>query len=160
MASYVVMEPPARGSEDAVIVRDGFHIFAFILPVVWLLVHRLWIEALAVFAATLVIAAVGSYFATGTVATVASLALGVVVGLEGAALQLAALRRKGWRDWGVVEAERAIDAEIRYLTEVGTMEDDVARQPVNFHDNSAPGARRDQPVAGPALGLLAYPVKG
>ena len=54
MASYVVMEPPGASRNDAaagaVLVRDGFSFLAFLLPPLWLLWHRLWIEAALVFA--------------------------------------------------------------------------------------------------------------
>ena len=36
MASFVVMEPPVRDpAEKAVLVRDGFHFFGFLVPFVW-----------------------------------------------------------------------------------------------------------------------------
>ena len=48
MAAYVVMEKggaSARTAADAVFVRDGFHWVAFLVPAVWMLWHRLWLEA-------------------------------------------------------------------------------------------------------------------
>ena len=54
MAVYVVMEPPGASRNDAasgaVLVRDAFSVLAFLLPPLWLLWHRLWIEAALVFA--------------------------------------------------------------------------------------------------------------
>ena len=47
MASYVVMEPPEGGPEQAILVRDGFALLAFIMPFLWFLWHRMWLEALA-----------------------------------------------------------------------------------------------------------------
>ncbi|WP_421927920.1 DUF2628 domain-containing protein [Neoaquamicrobium sediminum] len=158
MASFVVMEPPGRAAEErAVIVRDGFHILAFLLPAIWLLVHRLWLETLAVVLAGLVIGLLGAWCGSGT-ASLASLMLALFVGLEGSALRVAALRRRGWREWGVVEAGDAREAEIRYLADIGhghgardTVSDAVPTAPVRTVQRPAP----TRPV--PALGMLGYP---
>ena len=155
MASYVVMEPPpdGRGHErQAVLVRDGFHFFAFLIPVLWLLFHRLWIEALFVFALTLALSGLGSLAGLGNAAPILSLLVSICIGLEGPALKLAALRRRGWRDGGVVEADNAGDAEIRYL--YATVSDENP-QPSAFVAVQPQAAPR-QP-SGPALGLFSYP---
>ena len=161
MASYVVMEPaPAAGGdgnrERAVLVRDGFHLLAFLVPAVWLLWHRLWIEALVVVAVSMALSGVGSVAGLGNAAPFLSLLVSLYVGLEGAAMRLAALRRRGWRERGVVEADSAADAEIRYLHETA----DEAGEPLA----ARPASLSAPPVAssratGPALGLFAYPGK-
>lgn len=162
MASYVVMEPPAaEGAEDrAVLVRDGFHFLAFVLPAVWLLFHRLWLEALAVVVVTAALSALGSVAGLGSAAPVLSLLVSVYVGLEGAALKLARYRRRGWREWGVVEAANAADAEIRYLAEAesgaGEPDDAPLLRPAAMPAVPSTAPRRE---AGPALGLFAYPGK-
>ncbi|MEO3997085.1 DUF2628 domain-containing protein [Mesorhizobium sp. CAU 1732] len=156
MASFVVMEPPARVEADAVIVRDGFHVFAFLIPFVWLLVHRLWIEALIALVVALALGFAGSY-AGFAAAPALSLLVSLYVGLEGASLKLAALRRRGWREWGVVEADNRTDAETRYIAEAyvdGTADDRPAPLPVL---SSASQLRQTVPAAGPALGLFSYP---
>ncbi len=158
MASFVVMEPPGRAAEErAVIVRDGFHILAFLLPAIWLLVYRLWLETLAVVVAGFVIGLLGAYWGSGT-ASIASLMLALFVGLEGSALRLAALRRRGWREWGVVEAGNSRDAEIRYLADIGPAQ--VARDAVSDALPPAPVMTTQRPAptrSGPALGMLGYP---
>lgn len=155
MASYIVMEPPSRGAENAVLVRDGFHILALVVPVVWLLYHRLWIEALAVLVVGALLGGVGSWFGLGATASAASLMLAIFVGLEGAAMKIAALRRRDWREWGVVEADNAGDAEIRYLSVQDDARAEVVPAPVQ-----AETARYGRLPEGPALGLLGYPAKG
>ncbi|MEO3387132.1 DUF2628 domain-containing protein [Mesorhizobium sp. CAU 1741] len=159
MASYVVMEPPARGSDEAVLVRDGFHFLAFLLPVVWLLFNRLWIETLAVVVAGMVLAAIGSFAGFGNVATIASLMLAVLVGLEASTLKIAALRRRGWREWGVVEANDGRDAEIRYLAGVDEEEPDE-RPEVPPQPATQTPTRHDARGSGPVLGMLGYPGRG
>lgn len=152
MASYVVMEPPRRSSEalaDARLVRDGFSLLAFLLPPLWLLWHRLWIEAALAFAAALLLTGLGEVAGFGLAGSLLSLLVSIYVGLEGSALRLAAYRRRGWREWGVVEADTASDAEMRYLSEADFTETEPVITP-------SPQALRPRPV-GPALGLLHYP---
>ena len=154
MASYVVMEPSRGGEERAVLVRDGFHFLAFLLPAVWLLFHRLWLEAVLAIAAAMLLGSLAALAGFGPASSFLSLLVSLYVGLEGAALKVAALRRRGWREWGVVEAENARDAEIRYLD--GFLDDgDAAGLP--------PAALAARPVSpgrpspAPALGMLGYP---
>lgn len=161
MASYVVLEPPGRGGEErAVLVRDGFHFLAFLLPLVWLLFNRLWIEALAVFAAGALIGALGTWFGAAAAASVVSVLLALFVGLEAASLKIAALRRRGWREWGVVEADNARDAEIRYAA---SLETQLADEFVPAEDIAQPQLPASRPAThparptGPVLGMLGYP---
>ena len=145
MAAYVVMERAEGGRESAVLVRDGFSLIGFLLPLVWLLWHRLWIEAaLAIGAAFLLAAAEGAGAIFAVAAPLLSILLSIYVGLEGSALRIAALRRRA-----VVEAESVGDAEIRYFAALRTV-DGPAVMPM-----APPPRRPAQP--GPALGLLAYP---
>lgn len=115
MASYVVMEPPQADS-DAVLVRDGFYFLAFLLPFLWFLWHRMWVEAgIALVVAILL----GFVPVLGPASGMLGLLVGLYVGLDAAALRIAALRRRGWREWGVVEAANPADAELRYFAELG-----------------------------------------
>lgn len=155
MAIHVVMEPPAKAgtsaSESAVFVRDGFHFFGFIAPLLWLLWHRLWLEAAMTFAATLALAAASEWAGLTFAAPLLPLLISLYVGLEGGALRIAALRRAGWRQWGVVEADSIEDAEMRYL--FAAEADD---EPTPAAVAISPATPRPQPAGG-ALGLLHYP---
>ena len=121
MAAYLVLEPPEGDAEKravrARLIRDGFSWLAFLFPVPWFLFHRLWIEALVALAATFGVAVAAELLGLGHGGTALSLLVSLAVGLEGEALRAAALRRRGWREWGVVEAENREEAEMRYLTE-------------------------------------------
>lgn len=163
MASYLVMQHPdnSSGSDEkvkaeAILVRDGFHVFGFLVPFLWLLFHRLWIEALFVLAATIALSGLGSLAGLGPAAPVLSLLVSLYVGLEGSALKLAALRRRGWRDVGVVEADNASDAETRYFFDADENKDEQPAQPAAPIAASAPIILPRQP-SGPALGLFSYP---
>ena len=120
MASYVVMQAPGgaavRDADDAVFVRDGFAYLAFFLPVVWLLWHRLWIEAALALAVTVGLTAAWQCCGFRSRRRRCSRCWSrSISGLEGAALRIAALRRRGWRECGVVDADSLDDAETRYL---------------------------------------------
>ena len=157
MAAFVVLEPPARSafaaSERAVLVRDGFSLLAFLVAPLWLLWHRLWVETLLYFAVALALAALGKLAGYEVAGSLLSLLVSIYFGLEGAALRIAALRRRGWREWGVVEANSARDAELRYLGEVEGANGEAA-VPLTEMPPRAPA--RPGPT-GPALGLLNYP---
>lgn len=158
MASYVVMEPP-RGStratvdDGAVFIRDGFMLVAFLVPLLWFLWHRLWIEAALAFAVMVGLAALGNVAGFGAAAPVLSLLVSVYVGLEAAALRIAALRRRGWSEFGAVEAESYGDAETRYLVETGAISDEDVHGP----PPSTPAHLRHAVLHRPAVGLLLNP---
>ncbi|MEP9397658.1 DUF2628 domain-containing protein [Mesorhizobium sp. KR2-14] len=157
MAAFVVLEPPTRSasaaSERAVLVRDGFSLLAFLVAPLWLLWHRLWVETLLYFAVALALAALGKFTGHEVAGSLLSLLVSIYFGLEGAALRIAALRRRGWREWGVVEANSAQDAEMRYLGEVGNGNGEAAAP---LADTPPRAPARPGPT-GPALGLLNYP---
>lgn len=119
MAVYVVMEPPGRGhdADATTFVRDGFSWLGFLAPPLWLLWHRLWIEAgLAVLVIGASVA-FGEAFDLQFIATPLTLLVMLLVGLEGQALRIAAMARHGWRQWGVVVADNLDDADARYATD-------------------------------------------
>src|SRR5690606_28370124 len=140
----------------ALLVRDGFHFFAFLLPVVWLLFHRLWIEAAAAFVIALGIGAFGTYPGIGTASSVLGFLAAMLLGMEAASLKLAALRRRGWREWGVVEAANADEAELRFVTCVAS---DETERP-EAASTAVPAHARPRLPSGPALGMLGYPARG
>lgn len=160
MAIYIVMEPPQRqgaeAAERALLVRDGFAFFAFLVPPLWLAVHRLWIEAAFALVVGLALGALGTVAGFGLAGSLLPLLVAIYVGLEGNALRVAALRRRGWREWGVVEGDGLDDAETRYLTEIASIPEQSEPTP----DPSAPPTRRaiaPAQQAGTTLGLIGYP---
>lgn len=156
MAVYVVMEPPGEAgqAERARLIRDGFAWLAFLVPPLWLLWHRLWIEALLAFVALGLLSALGEMAGFGLAGWSLMLLVSVYVGLEGQALRVNALRRRGWRDWGVVSAERFDDAEARYA--YGGEEEIVDRPAPS--QVIVPDASRARPAqTGLALGLAHTP---
>jgi hypothetical protein len=120
MASYVVLEPEglneATKTETTVFVRDGFAYFALVIPFFWLLSKRLWLEAFVVLAATLAIgSAASSQFAPAVPFLI--FLVSVLVALEGNNWQIAKLRRLGFVEKAVIDADDLSEAEIRYFVD-------------------------------------------
>jgi len=159
MAIYMVMEPPGANEDEAavraVMVRDGFSLVAFILPLVWLLWHRLWIEAFVAFVASVVLMALGETTGFAFAGAALSLLVSLFVALEGPTLRIAALRRRGWREWGAVEGDSVAEAEIRYLADEDEEPDAGPWAAVPRPAPIGP-AHRAPTHSGPALGLLGY----
>ena len=116
MAIYSVFEPPHTETkyEDALLLRDRFSLFAFLAPLIWFLWHRMWFEALMVVVLSLGVMVLG-FLPGGGIAPIVMLLVSLFVGLEARNLQQAFLRRRGWREWGVVVAPNFEQAEMRYL---------------------------------------------
>lgn len=161
MATYVVMAPPdARAAdpiERAVFIRDGFAWLGFFVPALWLLWHRLWIEAGVTVIALVGLTAMADMAGVAWAGPLFSLLISIFVGLEGQALRVAALARRGWRDLGVVEAMDREEAETRLIIEKdGGDADDQPWQPA--YTAPAPTAavptRPVSPV--PSFGLVPY----
>ncbi len=153
MASYVVMQPPGSGGSSgrAELVRDRFSWIGFLVPPFWLLWHRLWIEALLVVAAAIALAALGEVAGLGALAAGLSLLVSVYVGLEGPALRLAALRRRGWREAGIIEAGSRDEAEIRLFAV------EEAPAAAQAHPAAVPALPSRPARPGPPLGLFDHP---
>jgi hypothetical protein len=122
MRSYTLHLPPearpgeAYGLDRAVIVPDGFSWAAFAFSVVWFLFHRLWLAALIV-AAGLALVAAGGY-ALGLsrfAATLVSLLVGVLIGLEASSLRRWTLARRGWPVRDAVLAASPAEAEAKAM---------------------------------------------
>ena len=152
MASYVVFDAPG-GRQSPVLVRDSFRWPAFLLPLLWFLWHRLWMEAFAVLALTVAFVALSD--AGGPTPVLAGLAflLLLALGFEAPALRMVALRRRGWEEKGVVDAENREEAEIRYLSGLDEADEHTPVPPAASRV-TRPGAPKWHQ---PGLGLLDYP---
>jgi Protein of unknown function (DUF2628) len=115
---YSVYEPPvpetdviARADRLA-FVREGFSWVALLVPLVWLLYHRMWIEFVV-----LILVYVGLQLAFGgdaqgqALTAWAGLAISVLFAFEANDLRTASLERRGYRLAGVVSGRDRVDAE-------------------------------------------------
>lgn len=123
MRFYTIHERPAQragGDADVLAIASGFRWWAAIMPLVWLLWHRLWL-GLALY--LLFSIALGIAFALGDIAEPAATAIGLAVslliGFGAADYWRWTLERKGWRLVAVLRAEAAIDAEDLYIRNRG-----------------------------------------
>ncbi|PYE89078.1 DUF2628 domain-containing protein [Phyllobacterium leguminum] len=158
MASFVVMQPPpeagANAAERTVFVRDGFSLLALIVPVLWLLFHRLWFEATLILAVSLALGMAGQYWNMPGTVTVLMVLVSILVALEGNNWRLAALRRRGYAEKGVIEADDRSEAEIRYFAGGDLSEEPSPPTPV------APTRKRRPARSAPSggrVGLVGYP---
>lgn len=157
MASFVVMEPPRGTPTDRTrFVRDGFSFLALLFPFLWLLWHRLWIEAALVFGFMMLAGTLAETQAWAEPLAPLTLLAGLYVALEGPALRMAGLARRGWHEAGVVEAADSDEAELRWFgrnagrTEVSTTA--VAAT----HDGTKVPSGTSATAASAPLGLFGY----
>lgn len=154
MAVYVVMTPPAgNNAEDIRFVRDGFTWLGFLFSPLWLAWHRLWMAAVLTFIVMAILSATGEKLGLEWAGSMLSLLVSLYIGFEGQNLRIASLRRRGWREWGVIEAGNLADAETRHALDAGEKSEEQAALPRIVPDASL--AR--PPQTGMALGLTHTP---
>ena len=121
MPVYTVHAPVANGADLAatdkfVFVRDGFHFWAAVAGVIWLIWNRLWLALIGWVAVTLAIdvgmAALG---ATSGAILFVDLLLALLMGFEAASLQRWTLSRRKWRQLDIVVADDEESAERRFF---------------------------------------------
>lgn len=122
MRFFTIHERPARGGgePEVLAVASGFSWWAAIVPLVWLLWHRLWLGfALYV----LFSIAMGVALALGDIADPAATAIGIAVsiliGASAAEYRRWTLARRGWRMMAVRRAHTGEEAEALYIRERG-----------------------------------------
>lgn len=121
MSVYTVHEPPPRTEEIAAdparfrFVRDGFHVWAFLLGPLWMLWHRLWLVlVLYLLLSAALHAGLWLISATSGTTFVVGLLVSILIGLEAPTLRRWTLRRRGWTMVGVVTASDTEMAERRF----------------------------------------------
>jgi uncharacterized protein DUF2628 len=122
MAVYTVHEPPANhgialpDAERIVFVRDGFSFWAFLITPVWMLWHRMWLVLLGY--VVVLASANAALFVLGAsriAFSVIGLFISLLVGLEASTLRRFSLRRRGFRNVGIVSGADREDAERRFF---------------------------------------------
>ena len=121
MPVYTVHAPVANGADLAatdrfVFVRDGFHFWAAVASVIWLLWHRLWLALIGWIVLMIAIqfgmAALGA--SRGTIFVVDVL-IAILMGFEAATLRRWSLSRRKWRQLDIVVADNVLAAEHRFF---------------------------------------------
>jgi hypothetical protein len=129
MAVYTVHQPPAHhadplpDAERIVFVRDGFSFWAFLVAPIWMLWHRMWLVLLGyVVVLGAVDTALAVIGASRTAMSVIGLFIALLIGLEASTLRRFSLRRRRFRNVGVVSGGGREDAERRFF---GTWPDEA-----------------------------------
>jgi hypothetical protein len=122
MAVFTVHEPSARATEAFAsperfaFVRDGFSFWAFAIAPIWMLRHRLWLVLLIYLVFIAVLAgALWAVDASGGVWGFVYLLVAVLIGVEAGSLRRWTLRRRRFRELGVVVARDQDEAERRFF---------------------------------------------
>src|SRR5262249_55080926 len=114
--------PPLKRGQSApdperfLFVRDRFSFWAFLVPPLWMLRHRLWLAfilyLIVIVALELALGAVG---ASRAMMIAGAVLLSLLVGLEAATLRRRALARRGWNSVGIVVGDDIDAAERRFF---------------------------------------------
>lgn len=122
MAVYTVHQPPANSvdsvpeAERIVFVRDGFSFWAFLIAPLWMLWHRMWLVLLGYLVVLAAVdAALWAIGASRTTISVVWLFISLLVGLEASTLRRLSLKRRGFRNVGIVSGADREDAERRFF---------------------------------------------
>lgn len=164
MAAYTVFEPPGRGGDAThtdrfVFVRDGFSWGAFLLGPIWMLWRGLWLVLLGY--VVLMAALEGAFRQLGVPPDgrmVAFLLIALLLGFEAASLRRWTLRRRGWRDVGIVVADDLEAAERRFFEAWVAGRPLAPPRPVPAPGSPArPGSGAPAPRASDVIGLFPEP---
>jgi Protein of unknown function (DUF2628) len=121
MPVYTVHAPIANNTGAAAtdrfaFVRDGFHVWAALVTVVWLVWHRLWLALIgwiiAVVAIDIAMRALG---AGGMAIFLANVLIALLTGFEAASLRRWTLSRGNWHQLDIVVADDEESAERRFF---------------------------------------------
>jgi len=121
MPVYTVHAPASdradlRATDRFAFVRDGFHVWAALLGVLWLAWHRLWLALIGwtVLMAAIDFALVRLRVGVGTI-LLTDILLALLLGFEAASLKRWTLSRRNWRELDVVVADDEEAAERRFF---------------------------------------------
>lgn len=137
MATYRVFKfehalPDQKAAgENIRVVKDAFSLFALVLPIVFILWHRLWLLLIFYLGATLIVFALSNAINPG-MAFFLNLLFGLYIGLEGTAYIAAKLGFNGWAEVGAVMASDDEEAELRALARYGEVGEAQANDQVKL----------------------------
>ena len=121
MVIYFVHAPPnasanrLESAEELLFVKDGFSWFAMALPAIWLLMRRMWLEAIAFTAGSALIMWAFTAAGAPNAGSAILLIVQIIFGFEAGAFYSDTLDRRGWRLVGTVSGRNAEDSERRFL---------------------------------------------
>ncbi len=125
MPVYTVHAPKSLGNdvraepEKVVFVRDGFHVWAFLLGFIWLIYRRLWLVLLGY-----IVVQIGAEImlrlahASSFAHFVVMLVIALFLGSEAGSLRRWTLSRRKWQQIGLVAADDEEAAERRFFEQI------------------------------------------
>lgn len=122
MPVYTVHAPLSAGKDSGgatdrfVFIRDGFHVWAFLAGLIWLIYHRLWLGLLGYIVLSILGEVALSMLRAGAGTRIAVMVLfALLMGFEAASLWRWTLSRRKWRQLDVVVADDMETAERRFF---------------------------------------------
>ena len=105
-----------RATDRFTFVRDGFHVWAAFLGVVWLAWHRLWLALIGwIVLMTAIDVGMVRLGMSGTVVFLVGVLLALLLGFEAASVERWTLSRRNWRQLDIVVADGQEAAERRFF---------------------------------------------
>src|SRR4051812_9575469 len=147
MPVYTVHAPVANGADLAttdkfVFVRDGFHFWAAVFSVIWLIWNRLWLALIGWVVLTLAIDFGMNALGAGRGAILfADCLLALLMGFEAASLQRWTLSRRKWRQLDIVVADDEETAERRFFDRWTARQRGVSYDPASVDRGGPPPTR-------------------
>jgi hypothetical protein len=121
MPVYTVHAPTGdnagiRATDRFSFVRDGFHVWAALLGVVWLAWHRLWLALIGwIVLMTAIDVGMVSLGVPATAVFLVDALLALLMGFEAASVRRWTLSRRNWRQLDIVVADDEEAAERRFF---------------------------------------------
>jgi Protein of unknown function (DUF2628) len=164
MSVYTVHEPPLRATtalpdaERFVFVRDGFYFWAFLVTVLWMLWHRMWLVLLIYVAGVAGVETALRYSGVSNfVLGIVALLISLLIGIEAGTLRRFTLARRGWKQVGVVSGDGLEAGEWRFFDAwIRATEEQRAESPAAFPAASPPPLPRP-PQPPDVIGLFPEP---
>jgi hypothetical protein len=121
MAVYTVHQPPVKKYEASPdpdrfeFVRDGFSFWAFLLGPLWMLRHRMWLVLIGYIVLVVALAfGLRALGAPGSAKFVAIVLMALLIGMEAGTLRRFTLRRRRWKNIGLIVGDNRESAERRF----------------------------------------------
>ena len=120
MRVYSVFEPPVLpgsledDAQSLVFVRHGWSLAALLVPLIWLVVRRLW-WLLALYVGAVIVIQLLSYAVSPVITAGLSVALALILMVEAGQARLEYMSLRGYREIAILEARNKKEAEQRFF---------------------------------------------
>jgi hypothetical protein len=115
---YPAPEDIEQRASALIFVKEGFSIFAFLAPLIWLLFNRLWWELGALFALMVILSGALTLLGVGPeIDATVSLLVNIIFAFEARNLHRYNLERNGYSMIAIVSGANLDEAEQRFFTE-------------------------------------------